>query len=56
MTECVANALMHVALVSNANLVGNADGHHRRTEKEVPVDWVGTKRIRVPSEKCQTIY
>ena len=56
MRECVVNVLKRIAIVSNVNLVENADGLLSRREKDIEVDWVEKTKTRVPSEKFKTSY
>ena len=56
MRECVVNVLKRIAIVSNVNLVENADGLLSRRQKDIEVDWVEKTKTRVPSEKFKTSY
>ena len=56
MRECVVNVLKRIAIVSNVNLVENADGLLSRREKDIEVDWVEKTKTRGPSEKFKTSY
>ena len=51
MTECIVEALKHICRISNSNIVQNADGLLSRRQEEIPVDWIGEIKTRIPSQK-----
>ena len=52
----VVKCLKHMNDVPNSNILRNADGLLSRTEVEVPVDWIGENKKRVPSQKFKVSY
>ena len=51
MTNRVVKCLKHMNDMSNSNIVRNADSLLSRKEVEVPVDWIGENKKRVPPQK-----
>ena len=52
MIKCMEN----IVRVSNSNLVLNADRLLSKRGVDVPVDWVGNNKIRVPKQKFKSTY
>ena len=50
--DCVVTALNHIAMVSNCNLMINADGFLWKKDTDVKAHWVGKGKTRVPSENA----
>ena len=48
--------MSHINEISNSNLVRNADGLLWRREVEVPIEWVGEDKMRVPTQKFKVSY
>ena len=56
MADAILSCLKHVALVSNSNLVQNADGLLCRRKEDVAVYSVGGSKVRAPPEKFKLPY
>ena len=51
MADPVVKCLEHINDISNSNLVRNEDRFLSRQEGEVPIEWVGENKMRVPTQK-----
>ena len=51
MSDAVVKCLKHVNDICNSNIVRNADGVFSWKEDDVPVDWIGDNKQRVPPQK-----
>lgn len=55
-TETMIKCMENIVRVSNSNLVLNADRLLSKRGVDVPVDWVGNNKIRVPKQKFKSTY
>ena len=56
MPDAIVKCLKHINDISNSNTVLNADGVLSRREVDVPVDWIGQIKERVPPQKFKVSY
>lgn len=51
MANAVVKCLKHINEISISNLIQNANSLLSRREVEVPIDWVGENKKRIPPQK-----
>ena len=54
-TEIMVKCMEHIFKVSNANLIGNADGLLSKRSVDLPVGWIGKNKVRVQSQKLSCL-
>ena len=56
MSDAVVKCLKHINDICNSNIVRNADGVFSWKNDDVPVDWIGDNKQRVPPQKFKVSY
>ena len=56
MTERFLECLKHTCNSSSSNLIRNADDLLCRRKENLPVDWIGENKVRVPPQKFKFPY
>ena len=56
MADAVVKYLKHINEISNSNLICNADSLLSQREIEVPIDWIGENKNRIPPQKFKVSH
>ena len=56
MADAVVKCLKHINEISNSTLICNAESLLSQREIEVPIDWVGENRNRIPLQKFKVSH
>lgn len=54
MMNCLVEALKHICRICYSNIVRNADDLLSRRDEDMPVNWIGESKTRVPPQKFKT--